>query len=326
MKQINFRFALISIIICAVCTLAFSITSSARSQQSDAETYLPAAMHQGLSRTNITGKVYSVIDVNRAGIGQVLICLKHTGNCTLSDSTGQYRFDNVRAGSQIITAEDQISGDYARFERSVFLIPDTENQVDILLNPLNLYEEGYRIVLSWNPSAAGQTVDLDANFWLAPGTIENPTGFHITKYIAISNCIDEGSVGSGNEATYNFQWPFAYIDVDNTTGSDIETISIRRLVPGKSTFAVLHAQFAGDPGGDFVSLVESHAVVEVYDNTELIASFQVPPSNVKPGETDNTTWWHVFHIYDTGEIEVINQLTGEYPIDTDSYTCLVVEP
>lgn len=316
-----------AIFISTAFLVSLLLTLPALTQQGGGNVYLPATMVQGLSRANVTGKVYSVIDINRTGIEDVQVCIKHTGLCTISDPNGMYRFDNVFAGSRIITAEElDPDTEYSRFERSVVLIPQIDNVVDILLNPLNLDEDGYRVVLSWSSESGEQTIDLDANFWLPPGVPGDITGYHVTKYIDISNCKDEGSAGSGAEVnTYNFVFPYAYIDVDNTTGSDIETISIGHLVPGKSTFAVLHAQFAGEPGGDYTPLAESNAVVEIYDSVGLIASFKVPPTTTAPGVIDNSTWWHVFNIYDTGEIELINTISGDYPIDTATYTCRIEE-
>ncbi|MFN2195518.1 MAG: hypothetical protein ACK2UW_05265, partial [Anaerolineales bacterium] len=47
----------------------------------------------------------------------------------------------------------------------------------------------------------------------------------------------------------------------------------------------------------------------------LVQSFSVPPSNDL-----KATWWHVFNIYDNGDIEVFNDIGGTYPVE--NYICV----
>jgi hypothetical protein len=272
-------------------------------------------MKNGLARTDVNGKVYSAVDVARNGIPNILVCLKHTGTCALSDGSGNYRLNGVFSGSVILQAEETDSPPtFSLFERVVFLQPDAQNIIDIPLSPRNLTDTGYRVVLSWQRSTDGESVDLDANFWLPSGP---STGYHVTRYIDTSICKNFGSAGSGVNFPYEslLSWPYAYLDVDSTTGSELETISIGRLVEGFSTYAVLHAEYAGNQSGNYLPLSSSGAIVELYDASGLVKSFQVPPS-----ADTKATWWHVFNIYDNGDIEVVNTIGGAYPVE--NYICV----
>lgn len=305
---------------CAACLLAAALAISVfiphqpGKSQDEFSTYLPVLMKFGLARTDISGKVFSAVDVSRTGIPNVLICIKHTGTCALTDEAGNYHLDQIFSGPIILQAREiETPPTFALFERVVFLDPETLNIIDIPLSPI-ITESGYRIVLSWKRLADGESVDLDANFWLPSGP---DTGYHVTRYIDISVCKNFGSAGSGVNFPYEslLSWPYAYLDVDSTTGSELETISIGRLAEGFSTYAVLHAEYAGNQTGEYLPLAASGAVVELYNANGLVQSFSVPPSN-----DSKATWWHVFNIYDNGDIEVVNTIGGAYPVE--NYICV----
>jgi hypothetical protein len=279
--------------------------------QTTTDLYLPVAMRNAPSKANIFGTVYNAIAPS-AVQSNVQVCIKFSSMCAVSDQNGNYRIDDVPSGPVVLVAFPPAPPTppptFNDFERVVFLDPNVDNEVDIPLSPYITLEGQYIVILTWKSRIEGRTVDLDANFWLPPGD----EAFFVTKYDD-SLCNDPLRVGVGN---YD-QWPNAFIDVDSVDGTLPETISIAKLYAGFSTYAVRNFSMATWTGGTPIppSLSASGAKVELYDSSGLAASFSVPTS-----PDPQAIWWKLFEISDIGEINVFNEITGDYPVT--SYVCL----
>jgi hypothetical protein len=136
-----------------------------------------------------------------------------------------------------------------------------------------------RIVLSWGEAPT----DLDSHFWLPP-----ERAYHIAYF----------------RRGFDADCPFASLDVDDTSSFGPETITVEQLFPGPSLYAVHN--FSGAPGFDV-----SEAMVQVFDSTGLLATYEPPNGGVAGGGGGNV-WWTVFSVDgETGGITEINTLGAD---------------
>jgi hypothetical protein len=302
--RFNRRFIYIDVVLILVILL--SIPMLAARTQAPQNIYLPVSLRDSPSTANIYGQVYSATDPTFV-FPNVPVCIKDTSFCDTSDSAGNYRIDSIPSGAVILVATAPLSSLYNNFERVVQIEPGVDNHIDIPLSPVIEAQGEYRIVLTWKSRIDGQSVDLDANFWLPPGD----DAYHVTKFAI--DCEEPGRTGTG----FFDSWPFAVIDVDSVDGSRPETISIHELQPGISTYAVRHVGMASrrptDPWPP--PLTATGATVEIYGSEGLVATFTVPQSG-----DYQAIWWKLFAISDNGDIEIFNTLGSDFPVG--DYVCL----
>ncbi|HEB64291.1 MAG TPA: hypothetical protein ENJ02_01945 [Chloroflexi bacterium] len=243
----------------------------------------------------IQGIVFDAVIGKESGpLAGAQVCLQNTSICDISEADGSYALDGFNNGSRTIVVTKNGYSTLARQVTAKYYdgSPNSITIVDLPLSPANLGSNQYRIVLSWDPA---RPVDLDANLWTPPGG-DYPDGYHIAN---------SGGDGSGEE----FQYPWAYIDIDSVDGSAPETITINDVLDGTYVYAVLHYDFASNITEGKPPLDETGAHVDVYDSNGLVVSFDVPHS-----DDDFARWWHVFDLDGTtGTITPVNTVNSIYP-------------
>lgn len=199
---------------------------------------------------------------------------------TTTGTDGKFKLQNVPPGVQTVTAEK--SG-YISVSQQVLVVGGQETtNVHFALSPI-LPQGQWRIVLTWgeNPS------DLDSHL-LVPNSDTDPNlGYHIYYD-------DEGST---DPDTY----PYAYLDVDDTTSYGPETITIFRRLNQKYKYYVHHYAGTGD-------LASSGAVVRVYIGNTLVKTYNVPTQ-----QASGYRYWYVFDINGDGTITDRNVIQGSAP-------------
>jgi hypothetical protein len=192
-----------------------------------------------------------------------------------TNGSGEMAFSNVPAGFYNLTIDG--GDDYIGLCReNILILGDQTTVVSVGLSPV-LEEGEIRIVLSWDEDPS----DLDSHLWLPAG---DP--YHICF-------IDKGD---------NDEFPFAELDLDDVTSFGPETTTIYEAQPGIYTYAVHN--FSGEFGDD-IPITQSGGHVDVFGESGLISSFDVPTSG-------SGFWWEVFTINaETGQITTINQVGGD---------------
>lgn len=227
-----------------------------------------------------TGSISGTVTDATTGLGLSGVTVSAGGVQTITGSTGTYKLENVPAGLQNVTASK--SG-YISVSQPVLVIADQEIQdVNFSLSPI-LPSGQIRIVLTWgaNPS------DLDSHL-LVPKSDSDPSqGYHI--YYANRGI---------NSST---QYPYAYLDVDDTTSYGPETVTILRRITQKYKYYVYHYAGSG-------SLATSGAVVRVYSGSTLLKTYNVPTS-----QTSGYRYWYVFDLNGDGTITDKNIIQSSAP-------------
>jgi hypothetical protein len=127
------------------------------------------------------------------------------------------------------------------------------------------YYTNMTITLTWgaNPS------DLDSHLWLPSTPVENQ--YHILW-------TDKGN-------TDMTVFPYAYLDVDDTSSYGPENISIKQFLAGSYKYSVYN--WTGDPA---YPIKTSGATVRVYRNGVLLKTYYASAAS---GDSANR-WWNVF--------------------------------
>ncbi len=146
-----------------------------------------------------------------------------------------------------------------------------------------------RAVLTWGEAPR----DLDSHLWLP---MELPYHVYYSRRGGLVFC------------------PYAELDVDDTSSFGPETITISQRFDGTYNYAVYN--YTGSP-----DLTESEAMVQLFDSSGLIATYEVPQGGGPAGAGGGGgRWWHVFSLDgETGAVTEINTL-GDDPApygDTD---------
>jgi len=195
-----------------------------------------------------------------------------------SSATGVYTFTALAAGTYTVTASK------AGFVNSSITVTVsggvTTTANPILMSPV-LAAGQTRIVLSWGATPR----DLDSHL---RGPLANGGSFHVSFRNRGSTTVS----------------PFAQLNVDVTSGFGPETITLAQTTPGIYHYFVNN--YSGNP-----ALTASSAIVQVFQGTAQIGTFNVPVTGVG-GD------WHVFDIDgQTGAITVINTIGNASTIPTD---------
>ena len=188
--------------------------------------------------SNVTGSVVSA--VNGLPISGASVCSMTSGQCTTTNSQGNYYLANLSAGYHSFRVS--FTGYLSATETVLVLGPQMITK-NFALSPA-LSPGEMRIVLTWGENPR----DLDSHLWLP-----DATPYHI--YYA-----NKGSSTS---------FPFAWLDRDDTTGYGPETVTISQRYPGIYTYAVY--LYAGTG-----TLSTSGARVQVYGASGLTNQFYVP--------------------------------------------------
>ncbi|PAV04629.1 hypothetical protein CBG25_07100 [Arsenophonus sp. ENCA] len=157
-------------------------------------------------------------------------------------------------------------------------ITNPEQQLQRILLIPELGNDYARIVLSWGPKPS----DLDAYLW---GDTDKGQRFHVS---------------------YNSKTPdgSAMLDIDVKNGFGPETITIKRLNPGRYRFAVHN--FSNEE-----QIIKSNAKVVVAqkdkDGDTKVSEYDIPISGTG-------WWWEVFEMDgDTGDIRPVNTISDNQP-------------
>lgn len=199
---------------------------------------------------------------------------------TTTGVDGKFKLQNVPPGVQTVTAEK--SG-YISVSQQVLVVGGQETTNVRFVLSYVLPQGQWRIVLTWgqNPS------DLDSHLLVPVSDINPNLGYHIYY----------SDRGSNSDQTY----PYAYLDVDDTTSYGPETITILRRLTQKYKYFVYHYSGSGN-------LASSGAVVRVYVGNTLVKTYNVPTQ-----QTAGHLYWYVFDINDNGIITDRNTIQGSAP-------------
>ncbi len=216
-----------------------------------------ATFEQQLATGSISGTVKDATNQNGIPNATVKAFLEGTEvSSTMTDSSGNYTINELSPDLYDLVAS--ATGYIDNSVQDVLVNPEQTTIVDIVLSP-ELQTGEWRIVLTW-----GETpYDLDSHLWLP-----SETPYHIYY------------VDKGNQNLAVF--PYAFLDVDDTTSYGPETITIGSLLTDSYVYAVHN--FSESP-----DLTLSSAVVKVYNESGLVKTYNIPTSGTG-------LWWHVFDI------------------------------
>ncbi len=232
----------------------------------------------GLSTTTDANGNYEITNIPEALLTAAFSANPLSGNAPLQVSFSDQSNDATH--TLIVSADG-----FSTYTNSQVAIASGESlTIDVSLSP-NISAGELRLVLNWGENPR----DLDS--YLVTPEIE---GNVYTIYYG----------SRGNETTP----PYATLDHDDTDGFGPETITIYQNFAG--TYKYYIHQYSSDG-----EIINSNAVVQVYDATGLISSINVP--------TEGTGYyWNVLTIDGaTGAISVINQIietVPELPVSTKS--------
>ena len=228
---------------------------------------------ENVGLTRRTGRIAGTVKDARTGDAVGGALVELGSRQFTTEADGAYFFESVVAGDHAVRG----SADHYRTNNvSVAVVAGGNHEVNIELG-------GHlRIKLTWN----AQPSDLDAHYW---------------RSSAYKYHVEYRRMGSLNEC------PFAALDSDVQDGFGPEWITVTQPVGGPETYAV--HRFAGNVEN---RLVDSAAIVQVFDATNLIGSFNVPTT----GNTQK--WWHVFDVEFDAEattwvLETVNTLETSAP-------------
>jgi hypothetical protein len=183
---------------------------------------------------------------------------------TTSGSGGSYLIGNLEAGNY--TAEVGGSGYLTSYFGIVCIGGQVTPNQDVVVTPI-LPADQIRIVLTWGASPR----DLDSHTW---GPLPGGSRFHMYWWYAQSN---NGS-----------PWPaYVKLDLDDITSYGPETTTLLQQIPGVYRYSV--HDYTNRLSGYSTALSSSGALVRVYGDEGLIASFPVPTGQ-------QGTLWNVFEI------------------------------
>lgn len=205
------------------------------------------------------------------GINGALISVLHTDRAATSDIDGIYTLIGIPEGYHTVQAQK----DGYVSQTQLVNIDGPGSIVNFSLSPEGSSSDEYRFILRWGENPR----DLDSHLWLP---VSNP--YHI--YFG-----DKGQIDG---------FPYAMLDLDDTTSYGPETTTMVRNYDGTYQYAV--HRFAGEG-----SLTTSDAIVEIYRGDALIQTVEVPP-------TGTGDWWVVATVDGiTGYITIFNYITNTSP-------------
>jgi hypothetical protein len=217
----------------------------------------------------VSGRVISAVSTQPIPGAQV--CVLSSNQCVTSNAQGNYSISNVVAGNQTVRAS---ATGFSTLQQAVTVPAGGTATLNFALSP-TLGQGELRIVLTWGATP----LDLDSHLWLPAS---NP--YHV--YWA----------NRGNCNTF----PFACLDVDDTTSFGPETITIKQRYAGTYVYAVYNYS-------NETAITSSGGRVQIYGPSGLVATYNVPTSG-------NGRWWYVFDLNgSTGQITPRNVIQTNSP-------------
>ena len=252
----------------------------------------------GGGTATLTGKVTDAVNGNPVPNALVSVA----GLSDLTDANGDYTITNIPAGAlnanftatptsgnaPLVVQFTDLSSEnaqtvtcsatgYTTYTNDQVVIPDGGSlELQISLSP-TLAAGQYRVVLTWGE----QPLDIDSH--LKTPVIEG-TAYHISYQYY------------GSTSTP----PYAMLDIDDTQSFGPETVTIYELKPGEYHYYVHN--YSTSP-----EITTSNAVVQVYNESGLIRTFNVPT-------VGSGLYWDVFTMNGSnGSINAINQIVQNEP-------------
>ncbi|PNR96823.1 carboxypeptidase regulatory-like domain-containing protein [Petrotoga sp. 9PWA.NaAc.5.4] len=191
---------------------------------------------------------------------------------------GKYTLNKVPTSNTTIQASK--SG-YIALSYPLSLAENEQKVVNFALSPALSANETFRIVLTWGQDPR----DLDSHLLVPTSDSNASQGYHIYY---------------NNRGTNNSdQYPYAYLDIDDTTSFGPETVTIYRRLNQPYKYYVHHYAGTGQ-------LNTSSAVVSIYNQNGLVKTYNVPSSGTG-------LYWYVFDITANGQIVDRNVIQENAP-------------
>jgi hypothetical protein len=239
--------------------------------------HLPLLFKRYVCSGDLSGHIVDATTANP--LSNVLVTVDGTALSDMTDASGNYLIPGAPSGARSVTAA--LDG-YVTISQEASIACSTNNLLNFALSP-QLPPKEMRIVLTWGEVPR----DLDSHLWLPPAT-----PYHICWF-------QPGHLDA---------FPFAHLDVDDSSSYGPETITIKQWYPGAYSFAVQKWSADSD-------LTVSQARVHVYKGADLVATYDVPTSG-------SGGWWYVFDIDGaTQAITTRDYLRVDAPYDP--YPCIL---
>ncbi|MDD3702246.1 MAG: PKD domain-containing protein [Bacteroidales bacterium] len=278
-------------------TVSLTVGNGSTTHTTSKEDYIHVS---GTGTGTLTGKVTDAMDGSPVEGAVVSIA----GLSTTTDSQGNYSISGIPPGTLtsdfnasvtegeiplIVQFFDQSSDGshmlsctktgYITYTNNNVIVPQGETiTMDISLSP-TMTEGDLRFVINWGATPR----DLDSH--LKTPEIEG-NSYHV--YYSYK----------GNDTAP----PYAKLDHDITSGYGPETMTIYQLFPGTYHYYIYN--YTGSP-----DITTSNAVVQVYSQTGLLYTLQVPT-------TGEGRYWHVCDVNgNNGQITIINSIQTSAPGD-----------
>ena len=259
------------------------------------EGYIPVVMNIEIRADEvITATELRQISDEYSGLGTVGgVITDAVSGTELAGVTVQVRAGvNQQSGTVINSTTTGMLGDYeldleaGNYTLEISLNGYVSTYIDVV-------SIGGQVTLSQNGTISPTISDNELRIILTWGDLPRDLDSHLhTPNIGGENYhVFYSSRGQENRA------PYAFLDVDDTSSFGPETITLTQTFSGEYNYSVYN--YSGTP-----SITESQARVDVYNNSGLIRSFNIPSE----GEG---RYWNVMSINgDTGEITSINEISS----------------
>ena len=198
-----------------------------------------------------------------------------------TDAEGNYSIELPRG---YYTATYSVDVYFTHVENVMSLSMESGIPQTAVLNPADMSEGEYRVVLTWGETPS----DLDSHLYGQTETSDEM--FHV--YFADKQYIENGAV-------------VAELDVDDVTSYGPETVTIIRDVAPGSVYRYSVHDFTNGGVSESYEMSNSGATVKVYKGTTLLRTYNVPGNT--PGYI-----WNVFELNGDGIITSFNTINSEY--------------
>ncbi|MBF0360976.1 MAG: carboxypeptidase regulatory-like domain-containing protein [Oligoflexia bacterium] len=241
----------------------------------------PTSTPTTITTGSISGIVSDASNGNAINSATLYISADQATTQTFSAANGTYTISNINSGTQTLVVE-KIG--YVSQNVQITITPNqTLSNSNVSLMTAAFSSDKYVITLTWGSSPT----DLDSHL-LVPASPD----FHLYYQNKGSATLDAS--------------PFAYLDVDDTTGFGPETIRIKKSGNApyyNNLYKYYVYQFTNNEGE---SLITSSAIVRIYNDSTLIKSYNVPTSG-------SGRYWYVFDLDGSGNITDNNIIQNAAP-------------
>lgn len=252
----------------------------------------------GTGNSTLTGRVTDAITGDPVPGSTVTVA----GLSAITDNQGNYTIQNVPAGLLVANFNASITTGTAPLNVN-FTDQSTENS-----NTVTCSKTGY-ITYSNNqviiPEGGSLTLNISLSPTLAAGNMRFVLNWGATPEDLDSHLNTPPINGQSYHVYYSDEGsateaPFALLDYDITDGYGPETVTIYQMFPG--TYQYFIYNYSGSP-----QITTSNAVVQIYDQTGLLHTLQVP--TVGEGR-----YWYVCDINGSnGQVTIRNVIQVQQP-------------